>query len=200
METSMQRDALPDVHNITKTRDDAWQLLTEYTKNKNLIKHALAVEAAMRYYASHFGEDEDLWGIVGLLHDFDYEQYPSLDDHPYKGQEILEQQGYSEIVRRGIMAHAPHTGTPRMNQMEKAIFAVDELTGFIVAVALVKPNKSLAEVDVQSVKKKMKQKGFAAAVSRDDISQGAAELGFSIEEHIQYTLTAMQKVAGELGL
>lgn len=184
----------------TKTRQDAWQLLNEYTKNPNLIKHALAVEAAMRHYAGHFGENREVWGIVGLLHDFDYEKYPSLDDHPYRGQEILEAEGYPGIIRQGIMAHAPHTGTPRVTLMEKAIFAVDELCGFIVACALVKPNKSLAEVDTASVKKKMKQKGFAAAVSRDDIMLGAQELGLTLDEHIQHTLSAMQSIAGDLGL
>lgn len=191
---------MQDTQTLTKTRADAWNLLTEYTQNKNLLKHALAVEAAMRYYARHFGEDENLWGIVGLLHDFDYEKYPALEEHPYKGQETLEAEGYPEIVRRGIMAHAPHTGTPRITNMEKTIFAVDELTGFIVAVALVKPNKQLAEVDTQSVKKKMKQKGFAAAVSREDITLGAKELGFSLEEHIGHVLKAMQHISSELGL
>lgn len=181
-------------------RAEAVQLLEQYTQSVNLRKHALAVEAAMRHLAQHFGEHEELWGMVGLLHDFDYEQYPSLDDHPYKGQEILQQAGYPEIVRRGIMAHAPHTGAPRETLMEKAIFAVDELAGFIVAVALVKPNKKLSEVDVASVKKKMKQKGFAAAVKRDDIELGAQELGFTLDEHIHHVLTAMQGAADGLGL
>jgi len=185
---------------LTKTRQEAWQLLTKWTENKNLRKHALAVEAAMRHYARKFGEDEELWGMVGLLHDFDYEKYSSLEDHPYKGQEILEQEGYSEVVRRAIMAHAPHTGTKRESKLEKTIFAVDELTGFVVAVALVKPNKSLAEVDVASVKKKMKAKAFAAAVSRDDFVIGAKELGLSLEEHIEYVITAMRGIADKLGL
>ncbi|MEK7557256.1 MAG: HD domain-containing protein, partial [Patescibacteria group bacterium] len=162
--------------------------------------HSLAVEAAMRHYANIFGEDPALWGMVGLLHDFDYETYPTLDKHPYEGQKILEQEGYPEIIRHGIMAHAPHTGTPRVTKMEKAIFAVDELTGFIVACALVKPNKKLAEVDVESVKKKMKSKGFAAAVKREDIELGAQELGLTLEEHIQHVLTAMQGISAELGL
>jgi len=183
-----------------KTRAEAWGLLCEWTKNKNLRKHGLAVEAAMRYYARLFSEDEETWGTVGLLHDFDYEKYPSLDDHPYKGQEILKEAGYSEEVRQGIMAHAPHTGTKRETKMEKAIFAVDELTGFIVAVALVKPNKKLAEVDVASVMKKMKQKAFAAAVSREDFIVGAKELEISLEQHIEHVLKAMQGIASELGL
>lgn len=185
---------------VTKTRAEAWELLTQYTTNKNLLKHGLAVEAAMRHYAKLFHGDEETWGIVGLLHDFDYEQYPSLDDHPYRGQAILEAQGYSEEIRRGIMAHAPHTGTPRTTLMERAIFAVDELTGLIVAVALVKPTKTLAEVDVPSVLKKMKQVSFAKGVNRADITTGAAELQVSLEDHIQHVLTAMQVIAGDLGL
>ena len=182
------------------TREDAWALLNEYTKNKNLVKHGLAVEAAMRHYAKHFGGDEETWGMVGLLHDFDYEKYPSLNDHPYRGQEILERAGYPEEVRRGIMAHAPHTGTARATQMHKTVFAVDELTGFIVAVALIRPSKKLTDVDVAAVKKKMKQKAFAAAVKREDIEQGAAELGLPLDEHIQHVLTAMQGAADVLGL
>lgn len=183
-----------------KTREDAYELLTEYTGNKNLIKHALAVEAAMRHYARIFEGDEEIWGTVGLLHDFDYERYPSLEDHPYKGQEILKARGYSDEVCRGIMAHAPHTGTARRTMMEKTIFAVDELTGFMVAVALIKPHKSLAEVEVKSVRKKLKQKAFAAAVSREDIEIGAKELDVELDEHIKQVLTAMRGVAGELGL
>ena len=184
----------------TKTRAQAWDLLCEFTTNKNLRKHGLAVEAAMRAYAEQFEGEAELWGMVGLLHDFDYEKYPSLEDHPYKGQEILKERGYSEVLRQGIMAHAPHTGTARSTKMEKAIFAVDELTGFIVAIAQVKPSKTLAEVDVPSVKKKMKQKGFAAAVSRDDIALGAGELGFTLDEHIHHVLSAMQAIAVELDL
>lgn len=154
----------------------------------------------MRHYAISFQEDPEIWGMVGLLHDFDYEKFPTLDKHPYEGQKILEAEGYPEIIRHGIMAHAPHTGTARVTRMEKAIFAVDELTGFIVACALVKPNKKLAEVDVASVKKKMKSKGFAAAVKREDIELGAKELGLSLDEHIQHVLTAMQGISAELGL
>ncbi|OGY35668.1 MAG: HAD family hydrolase [Candidatus Andersenbacteria bacterium RIFCSPHIGHO2_12_FULL_45_11b] len=183
-----------------KTRSDAWELLNKYTKNQNLIKHGLAVEVAMRLYARKFQGDEDVWGIVGLLHDFDYEKYPTLEEHPYKGQEILEAEGFSEEIRRGIMAHAPHTETPRETMMHKAIFAVDELSGFIVAVTLIRPTKKIADVDIQSVLKKMKQKGFARGVSREDIMQGAQELGISLEEHIANVLEALQGVAGELGL
>jgi len=180
-----------------KTRSDAWELLNKYTKNQNLIKHGLAVEVAMRLYARKFQGDEDVWGIVGLLHDFDYEKYPTLEEHPYKGQEILEAEGFSEEIRRGI---APHTETPRETMMHKAIFAVDELSGFIVAVTLIRPTKKIADVDIQSVLKKMKQKGFARGVSREDIMQGAQELGISLEEHIANVLEALQGVAGELGL
>ncbi len=193
-------NAAPMRESPVKTRHHAWELLNEYTNNPNLIKHALAVEAAMRHYASFFSQDPDVWGMVGLLHDFDYEKYPSSEDHPYRGQEILRQAGYPEVVRQGIMAHAPHTGTPRQSKMEKTIFAVDELTGFIVAVALIRPSKKLADVDVASVKKKMKQTGFAKAVSRADIELGATELGLSLDEHIQHVLTAMQEIADSLGL
>ncbi|PIT98465.1 MAG: HAD family hydrolase [Candidatus Andersenbacteria bacterium CG10_big_fil_rev_8_21_14_0_10_54_11] len=182
------------------SREEAWKLLTEYTHNPNLLKHGLAVEAAMRHYAAYFKEDAESWGLVGVLHDFDYEMYPSLEDHPYKGQKILQEAGYPEFIRRGIMAHAPHTGTQRETLMEKTIFAVDELAGFIVAVALVKPHKKLAEVEVTSVQKKLKQKGFAAAVKREDIELGAQELNVTLDEHIQHVLTAMKNVADELDL
>lgn len=184
----------------TKTRQDAWELLTTYTANPNLRKHGLAVEAAMRTYARHFNGDEEVWGMVGLLHDFDYEKYPTLQDHPYQGQKILEAEGFSAEVRQGIMAHAPHTGTARETLMEKAIFAVDELSGFIVAVALVRPSKKLAEVNVASILKKMKQAGFAKGVNREDIHTGAKELGLSVEEHIQHVLAAIQGIAADLGL
>lgn len=190
----------PAVQTSVPTREAAWELLTDYTKNKNLLKHGMAVEAAMRYYARHFNENEQLWGIVGLLHDFDYERYPTPEGHPFQGQKILEEKGYPETVRQGIMAHAPHTGTVRTERMHHAVFAVDELTGLIVATALVKPDKKLASVDVASVLKKMKQKSFAAGVNREDIVTGAAELGMSMEEHIGHVLTALQGVADELGL
>lgn len=184
----------------TKTRADAWALLTEYTKSEALLKHSLAVEAAMHYYARHFNEDEELWGMVGLLHDFDYEQFPLPSEHPYKGQIILAERGFSEEIRQGIMAHAPHTGTPRETRLHKAIFAVDELCGFIVAVTLIRPSKKLADVAVSSVKKKMKQAGFAKNVSRDDIVKGAQELGLNLDQHIEHVLKAMQSVASGLGL
>lgn len=179
-------------------RDSAWKLLTEYVKNDKLLKHSIAVEACMREYAKRFGEDEEKWGIVGLLHDIDYELYPS--EHPMKGAEILKERGYPEDLVRAVIAHAEYTGVERKTLMEKAIYAVDELTGFIVAVALVKPGKSLEEVDVSSVKKKMKDKAFAAGVSREGIIRGAEELGVDLDEHIALVIDAMRKVADEIGL
>jgi putative nucleotidyltransferase with HDIG domain len=181
-------------------RDTAWGLLTEFTQSESLRKHALAVEACMRDYAPKFSGDAELWGTVGLLHDFDYDKYPSLDDHPYKGNEILKERGYSEEIRRAIMSHAEYTGLSRDKPMEKALFACDELAGFITACALVKPSKSLAEVEAKSVRKKMKDKAFARSVNRDDIVNGAAALGVELEEHIAFCIQAMQKVAGKLGL
>ena len=182
------------------TRDEAYQLLTEYTKKENLIKHALAVEAAMRAYARKFGEEEEAWGIVGLLHDFDYEKYPSLEDHPFKGAEILRQKGFPEEWVEAILGHAEHTGVPRKTLMAKALFAVDELCGFITAVALVRPDKKLASVKVKSVKKKLKDKAFARQVSREDIQKGAEELGVELDEHIAFVLEAMKSIAPQLGL
>ena len=184
----------------TKTRTEAWELLTEFTQSESLRKHALAVEACMRACARKFSEDEELWGLVGLLHDFDYDRYPSLEDHPYKGNEILKERGYPEEVRRAIMSHADYTGVTRDSQMEKALFACDELAGFITAVALVKPGKSLVEVDVKSVRKKMKDKAFARSVSRGDIINGAAELGVDLEEHIACCINALKEIAATLGL
>jgi putative nucleotidyltransferase with HDIG domain len=165
-----------------------------------LRKHALAVEACMRAYARKLGEDEELWGLVGLIHDFDYEKYPSLEDHPYRGNEILKQRGYSDEIRKAIMSHAEYTGVTRDTPMEKALFACDELAGFITACALVKPGKSLAEVEAKSVKKKMKDKAFARSVNRDDILSGAAELGLDLEEHIAFCIEAMKQIADELKL
>jgi len=178
----------------------AYQILTEYTKNPNLIKHALAVEAGMRAYAKTFGEDEEKWGMVGLLHDFDYEIHPTLDQHPQNGSEILRQKGVSEEIVRAILSHANHTGVPRETLMEKTLFACDELCGFITAVALVRPNKKIAEVEVDSVKKKFKDKAFARQVSREDIFKGAEELSIPIEEHIETVLKGMQAIAEDLGL
>src|SRR5213594_1628279 len=181
-------------------RERAWGLLTEFTQSESLRKHALAVEACMRAYARKMGGDENLWGVVGLLHDFDYEKWPSLDDHPYRGNEILKQRGYSDEIRRAIMSHAEYSGVTRDSAMEKALFACDELAGFITAVALVKPGKSLAEVDAKSVRKKMKDKAFARSVNRNDIAQGAAELGVELEEHIAFCIEAMKGISDQLGL
>src|SRR5207253_2665829 len=181
-------------------REPAWGLLTEFTQSESLRKHALAVEACMRAYARKLGGEEDLWGVVGLLHDFDYEKYPSLEDHPYKGNEILKERGYSEQIRNAIMSHAEYTGVLRVSPMEKALFACDELAGFITAVALVKPGNALAEVEAKSVRKKMKDKAFARSVNRNDIAQGAAELGVDLEEHIAFCIEAMKGIADKLGL
>jgi predicted hydrolase (HD superfamily) len=185
------------------TREEAWELLNEYTKSPSLINHARAVEAGMRAYARRFGEDEERWGIVGLIHDFEYERYPDLGPggHPFKGAEILREKGWPEELIRGVQAHAPDlTGTTIESNMEKAIYAVDELTGLIVATALVRPSKSLLDVKVKSVKKKWKAKGFAAGVNREDVEAGAALLGVELSEHIGIVLAAMQGIAEEMGL
>jgi putative nucleotidyltransferase with HDIG domain len=181
-------------------RNAAWCLLTEFTQSESLRKHALAVEACMRAYARKFGGDEDLWGVVGLIHDFDYEKYPSLSDHPYKGNAILKERGWPEEISRAVMSHAEYTGVTRDSQMEKALFACDELAGFITAATLVKPSKSLAELDAKSVRKRMKDKAFARSVNRNDIIQGAAELGVDLEEHITFCIEAMKGIADKLGL
>ena len=186
------------------TREAAWNLLTEFTQSESLRKHALAVEACMRACSRKYDdgspEAEELWGIVGLIHDFDYERWPSLEDHPYRGNEILTERGCPEPIRRAIMSHAEYTGVTRDTPMEKALFACDELAGFITAVALIKPSKSLAEVDVKSVRKRMKDKAFARKVNREDIIQGAANLGVDLDEHIGFCIEAMKPIAKELGL
>lgn len=181
-------------------RNAALELLYEYTKTESLRKHALSVEAGMRYYARLFEEDEDLWGITGLLHDFDYEQHPTKEEHPFVGVRILEEKGYPEEVRRAILGHAQYSGVARDTRMAQALFAVDELSGLITAVALVRPSKKLDDVSVSSVKKKMKDKGFARQVNRDEIRQGAEELGIDLDTHIGHVLAAMNDVAEELGL
>jgi len=182
-------------------REAAWCLLTEFTQSESLRKHALAVEACMRACARKFdGAGEEEWAMVGLLHDFDYDQYPSLDDHPYKGNAILKERSWPDSICRAIMSHADYTGVTRDSQMEKALFACDELAGFITAVALVKPGKSLAEVDARSVRKKMKDKAFARNVHREDIVNGAAALGVDLEEHISLCIEAMKGIADKLGL
>lgn len=182
------------------TRQGAWCLLTEFTLSESLRKHAVSVEACLRAYARKFGEDEEFWGVVGLIHDFDYEKYPSAEEHPYKGNAILAERGWPEEIRRAIMSHADHTGVSRDSRLEKTLFACDELAGFITATALVKPSKSLAEVDAKSVRKRMKDKAFARSVSRDDIINGAADLGVDLDEHITLCIEAMKAVAAELGL
>jgi predicted hydrolase (HD superfamily) len=186
------------------TREAAWNLLTEFTQSESLRKHALAVEACMRASSKKYGdgspETENLWAIVGLIHDFDYERWPSLDDHPYKGNQILAERGWPEEICRAIMSHAEYTGVTRDTALEKCLFACDELAGFITAVALIKPTKSLAEVDVKSVRKRMKDKAFARKVNRDDIVQGATALGVDLDEHIGLCIEAMKPFAKELGL
>ncbi|NLW51188.1 MAG: HDIG domain-containing protein [Candidatus Brocadiaceae bacterium] len=181
-------------------RDEALSVLHEWTENKNLRKHAYAVEAAMRAYARRLGEDEDRWGVLGLLHDFDYERYPDAADHPARGAEYLRAQGYSEELAEGVMAHAEHTGTSRDTAMKRAVFAVDELTGLIVAVALVRPSRKLSDVTVDAVMKKWPEKRFAAGVDRSLVETGAREMGVSLEEHIGIVLEAMQEIAEDLGL
>lgn len=183
-----------------KGREEAWCLLTEFTQSESLRKHALSVEACMRAYARKLGGDEELWGVVGLLHDFDYEKYPGREDHPYKGNEILKERGWPDEIHRAIMSHAEYTGVKPESAMEKALFACDELAGFITASALVKPGKSLAEVEAKSVRKKMKDKAFARSVNRDDIVNGAADLGVELEEHIAFCIEAMKRIAEKLGL
>jgi putative nucleotidyltransferase with HDIG domain len=195
-----RRKSAENKYKTVNQRVAAWGLLTEYTQSESLRKHALAVEACMRSYARKTGADEELWGIVGLIHDFDYEKYPTAAEHPYKGNEILKERGYSDEIRRAIMSHAEYSGVPRVTPMEKTLFACDELAGFITACALVKPGKSLAEVEAKSVRKKMKDKAFARSVNREDITNGAADLGVELEEHIAFCIEAMKGIAGELGL
>jgi len=181
-------------------RGDALALVHEYTQSESLRRHMLAVEAAMRAYARKFGEDEEKWGIVGLLHDFDYERWPNPPDHPLKGAAILAEKGYPEDVIYAIKSHADYlTDCPRVNRIDKALYACDELAGFVTACAMVRPER-LAGMQASSVKKKMKSKGFAASVSRDDMVRGAADLGVELDEHIQFVIEAMEGVAGELGL
>jgi len=185
---------------LRPTREDAWKLLTEHTKNPNLIKHALAVEAAMRAYARRFGEDEELWGITGLIHDFDYEEHPTAEEHPLVGAKILEELGWPSEIIEAVKGHAEYLNVPRETLMAKALFAVDELTGLIVACTLVRPDKSIHSLKVKSVRKKWKDKSFARGVSREDIERGAAELGVDLNEHIAIVIEAMQSIAEELGL
>lgn len=182
------------------TREQALAILHEHVKNENLRRHMYACEAAMRAYAEKYGGNKDEWGIVGLLHDFDWEIHPTLEEHPSKGQSILESRGVPPLIRHAIMAHAPHTGVTAQSMMEKCIFAVDELTGFIVACALVTPNKKLSAVTIDSIKKKLKSKSFAAKVNRQDIADGLQLLGVPEDEHYQTVLLAMQNIHEQLGL
>jgi putative nucleotidyltransferase with HDIG domain len=185
---------------ITRNREDCWSILTEYTKSDALIKHALSVETCVRAYAQKFNEDEEYWGNVALLHDFDYEMYPTAEEHPYKGSEILKDKGFDEEFRNAILSHADYSGVARETLLQKVLFACDELAGFITAVTYVRPSKTVDEVEVKSVKKKLKDKAFARAVSREDIQKGAEELGVPIEEHIEFCILAMRKNKEALGL
>ncbi len=182
------------------TRAEARELLGEFTDNESLVKHALAVEAAMRAYARRFDEDEEAWAIVGLVHDFDYQQNPTVETHVHVGTRILSERGWPEAWVRAIAGHADYMGVPRDTRMGQALFAVDELTGFLTAAALVRPDKDIAGVKVSSVKKKLKDKAFARSVNRDDIRRGAEELGVDLDEHIAFVRDAMAGIAGELGL
>ena len=182
------------------TRDEALTLVREYVKNDNLVKHMLSVEAAMRFYAGKFGEDVEKWAVTGLLHDFDWEIHPTLEGHPLAGEPILRQRGVSEEIIRAVMSHADHTGVPRQTQMEKALYACDEVTGLITAVALIRPSRSLLDLEPSSVKKKWKDRAFAAGANRDEIQKAAAEFGIDLWEHVGNVITAMRRLAPELGL
>ena len=184
----------------TLSRDAAWSLLTEWTKSESLRKHALAVEAAVRGYARKFGANEDEWGIVGLLHDFDYERYPTLDNHPFRGCEELQRRGYPEWVTRAILSHAQYSGVARESPLEKSLFACDEMAGFVTAASLVRPSKSVLDLEAASVIKRMKDKAFSKGVSRDDLRQGAEELGLPLDEHVTNVITFLRERADALGL
>jgi predicted hydrolase (HD superfamily) len=183
-----------------KTREDAWALVTANVANDGLRKHMLCVEAAMRAYAQHYGAEEDYWGTLGLIHDWDWEIHPTADEHPVKGAEMLLASGWPREFVRSILSHATYTGVPRTELQDRALFACDELCGLIVATALVKPGKSLAEVDARSVMKKMKDKSFARNVNREDIVQGARELDRPLEAHIEFVIQALQRISADLGL
>jgi putative nucleotidyltransferase with HDIG domain len=182
------------------SREAAWALLTEFTQNENLQKHALAVEAAVRGYARQWGEDETGWSVVSLLHDFDYERYPDLADHPFRGAEILRERGYPEWVIHAVLSHADHTGVARESRLEHTLFACDEMAGFVTAAALVRPSKSLLDLEAKSVIKRMKEKAFARAVNRDDLRRGAEEIGLPLETHAANVIAFMRTEADALGL
>ena len=182
------------------TREQAWEIVCEFTKSEGLRKHALAVETCVTAYARKLGEDEQKWSLTALLHDFDWEIHPQAPDHPMKGEPMLAERGVDEEIRRAILSHANYSGVPRVSPLEKVLYACDELAGFITAISYVKPNRSVFEVDAASVKKKMKDKAFARSVNRQDIVEGAQELGVPLEEHVEFCINAMQERAGELGL
>jgi putative nucleotidyltransferase with HDIG domain len=185
---------------MTLSRAEAWALLTEYTQSESLRKHAQAVEAAVRGYARQFGDDEETWGVVALLHDFDYERWPSAEDHPFRGAEILRAKGYPEFVIRAILSHAEYSGVPRESRLEHTLFACDEMAGFVTAASLVRPSKSVLDLEPSSVLKRMKDKAFARGVSRDDLRKGAEEMGLPLEEHVSNVIRFMRERADELGL
>jgi len=182
------------------TRDEALALVREYVKNENLVKHMLAVEAAMRFYAEKFVEDVEKWCVTGLLHDFDWEIHPTLEEHPQAGEPILRQRGVPDEIVRAVLSHADHTGIPRQSRMEKALYACDEVTGLITAVALVRPSRSLLDLEHASVKKKWKDKTFAAGANRAEIEKAASEFGIELWEHVNNVILAMRRIAPELGL
>ena len=184
----------------SRDRNYCLSLLKEYTQNDSLLKHAYAVETCIKAYAKKFNEDVEYWGNVALLHDFDYEKFPTAEEHPFKGSEILKEKGFNEDFREAILSHADYSGVQRNNLLRKTLFACDELAGFITAVTYVRPNKTIAEVEVKSVKKKLKDKAFARNVSREDIQQGAVELGIPLDEHIGFCINAMKENKDELGL
>ena len=185
---------------MTLSRDDAWSLVTEYTQSESLRKHMLGVEAAVRGYARLWGEPEAEWAVVALLHDFDYERYPDPENHPFRGVEILQARGYPEWVTRAILSHADYSGVPRESRLEKTLYACDEMSGFVTACALVRPSKSVLDLEASSVMKRMKDKAFARAVSRDDLRKGAEELGLPLDEHIRNVIRFMRERADALGL
>lgn len=188
---------------MPKSRAEAWELLCLYTQGESLRRHALAVEAAMRAAATRYGDSEadaEEWAITGLLHDFDYEQYPTPDLHPYKGVEIMRAEGYPETMIEAVLGHAPYTGVARRTQMARSLFAVDELSGFLTACALVRPSRSLEGLSASSVRKKLKDKAFARTVNRDDVFEGASELGVDLDEHIEFVISALKPIEHEIGL
>jgi putative nucleotidyltransferase with HDIG domain len=182
------------------TREEAWALVTDWTASESLRKHMLAVEAAVRGYARLYGENEDDWGVVALLHDFDYERYPDAENHPYRGVEVLKELGYPEWVTRAILSHADYSGVPRESRLERVLYACDEMSGFVTAAALVRPTKSVLDLEASSVLKRMKDKAFARAVSRDDLRRGAEELGVPLEEHVANVIRFLRERADTLGL